>query len=82
MRLTYIGGKGATLGAGIGAGKPFANLLIIRVGVRGVTKLKTYTYTRAGVRVRAFTGRGSRRSPDILAPIPTSRCRTPDAWWR
>ena len=42
MRLTYIGGKGATLGAGIGAGigagKLFCKLLIIRVGVRGVTK--------------------------------------------
>ena len=42
MRLTYIGGKGATLGAGIGvtigAGKHLSKWLIIRVGVRGVTK--------------------------------------------
>jgi len=45
MCLTYIGGKGATLGvplgAGIGAGKLFCKLLIIRVGVRGVTKRKS-----------------------------------------
>ena len=35
MRLTYIG---ATLGVGIGAGRLVANLLIVRLGVRGVTK--------------------------------------------
>ena len=38
MRLTYIGATlGATIGATIGAGKHLCKLLILRVGVRGVT---------------------------------------------
>ena len=38
---------GATTGATTGVGKIFANLLIIRLGVRGVTKMQSCLYTRA-----------------------------------
>ena len=40
-------GIGATIGAGIGAGKHHCNSLILRLGVRGVTKLQSCMYTRA-----------------------------------
>ena len=43
IRLMYIGatlgvGTGATTGVGTGAGKQLCNSLIIKLGVRGVTK--------------------------------------------
>ena len=39
IRLTYIGATlGATTGVGTGVGKHLCNLLIIKLGVRGVTK--------------------------------------------
>ena len=53
MRLTYIGATlGATTGATIGAGKHICNLLIIKLGVRGVTKQQSCVYTRTHVRER------------------------------
>ena len=53
IRLTYIGATlGATTGATIGAGKHICNLLIIKLGVRGVTKQQSCVYTRTHVRER------------------------------
>ena len=45
---------GVGIGVGIGVGKILANLLIIRLGVRGVTKMQSCLYTRA--REEAFQG--------------------------
>ncbi len=41
--------SGATIGVGIGAGRLVANILIVRLGVRGVTKLQSGMYTCAHV---------------------------------
>lgn len=49
IRLTYIG---ATTGVGTGVGKHLCNLLIIKLGVRGVTKQQSCVYTRTCVRER------------------------------
>ena len=49
----YIGATlGATTGVGTGAGKHLCNLLIIKLGVRGVTKQQSCVYTRTCVRER------------------------------
>ena len=51
IRLTYIG-------ATIGVGKHLCNLLIIKLGVRGVTKQQSCVYTRAHVRERCKGEKG------------------------
>ncbi len=49
----YIGATlGATTGVGTGVGKHLCNLLIIKLGVRGVTKQQSCVYTRTCVRER------------------------------
>ena len=59
IRLTYIGVTlGATTGATIGAGKHLCNLLIIKLGVRGVTKQQSCVYTRTHVRERCKGEKG------------------------
>ena len=59
----YIGATiGATTGVGTGAttgvGKHLCNLLIIKLGVRGVTKQQSCVYTRTCVRERCKGEKG------------------------
>ena len=59
----YIGATlGATTGVGIGAttgvGKRLCNSLIIKLGVRGVTKQQSCVYTRTHVRERCKGEKG------------------------
>lgn len=55
----YIGATlGATTGVGTGVGKHLCNLLIIKLGVRGVTKQQSCVYTRTCVRERCKGEKG------------------------
>ena len=67
IRLTYIGATlGATTGVGTGVGKHLCNLLIIKLGVRGVTKQQSCVYTRTCVREYTFT----LQRYEIISDIP------------